>query len=90
VREVAGNPRAAWNELGRPLSPSTRQLEVLREVAEPDRRHYQLPVVRGRVDLSLTLTRNEVTLMELTTVQDESPPWLNDRWILGAPAEPAP
>jgi xylan 1,4-beta-xylosidase len=85
VSEDAGNVWAAWGELGRPASPSGYQLEVLREAAEPARRHHSLPVVGGRVELELTLAAHEVTLVEVTPVVDETPPWWDGDRLLGGP-----
>lgn len=36
--------------------------------------------------LDLTLARHEITLVELTPVTDETPPWWDERRILGRPA----
>ncbi|MFC5828125.1 GH39 family glycosyl hydrolase [Nonomuraea insulae] len=83
VSEEMGNAWAAWCEMGRPRSPHPRQLDILREAAEPVRRHRSLPAEGGSVDLDLTLDRHEVTLVELTPVADETPPWHDDRRILG-------
>ncbi|OZV83896.1 xylan 1,4-beta-xylosidase [Micromonospora echinospora] len=78
VSEEAGNAWRAWCELGRPHSPGPRQLDLLREAAEPGRTHRSVPVVAGRVDLDLDLSRHEVTLVELVPVRDETPPWWHD------------
>ncbi|MBE1593690.1 hypothetical protein ACFPOI_23750 [Nonomuraea angiospora] len=83
VSEEKGNAWAAWRELGRPSSPRPRELDVLREAAEPARSHRGLPVEDGRVDLDLRLDRHEVTLVELTPVVDRTPPWWDDRRLLG-------
>ncbi|QOC91501.1 GH39 family glycosyl hydrolase [Micromonospora craniellae] len=83
VSEEAGNAWRAWCELGRPPSPTTRQLDLLREAAEPARRHAALPVVAGRVDLDLHLSRHEVTLAEVTPVVDHTPPWWDEGRLLG-------
>jgi xylan 1,4-beta-xylosidase len=83
VSEEAGNVWAAWSEMGRPRSPRRDQLDALRELAEPVRRHASLPVVDGRVDLDLDLARHEVTLVELTAVTDETPPWWDESRTLG-------
>ncbi|MCK2215552.1 hypothetical protein MF672_017420 [Actinomadura sp. ATCC 31491] len=84
VSEEHGNAWAAWRELGRPASPAARELDVLREAAEPARSHRALPVRDGRVELDLRLGAHEVTLAELTPVLvDETPPWWDDRRLLG-------
>jgi xylan 1,4-beta-xylosidase len=92
VSEETGNAWAAWRELGCPASPTARQLDVLRETAEPGRRHQNLAVRGGRVDLVLTLDRHEVTLVELSAVADETPSWLDPgdrRRLLGLSAAEA-
>ncbi|MEV4116213.1 hypothetical protein [Nonomuraea sp. NPDC049695] len=83
VSEEKGNAWAAWCEMGRPRSPRPREIDVLREAAEPVRSHRSLPVAGGYADLDLTLGRHEVTLVELTPVVDETPPWWDDRRLLG-------
>jgi xylan 1,4-beta-xylosidase len=83
VSEEAGNVRAAWSAMGRPRSPDRRQLDALRELAEPARRHQTLVIEGGRVDLDLTLDRHEVTLVEITAVTDETPPWWDEDRLLG-------
>ena len=83
VDEHAGNAFTAWQEMGRPRSPRPRQLDALREAAEPVRSHHALDVVDGRADLRLTLGRHEVTLVEIDPVADETPAWLDDARILG-------
>ena len=75
VSEEQGNAWAAWCEMGCPRSPAPRQLDALREAAEPARSHRRVPLVDGRAELDLTLGRHEVTLVELTAVTDETPPW---------------
>jgi xylan 1,4-beta-xylosidase len=59
---------------------------MLREAAEPGRSHRSLPVAGGRVDLDLDLARHEVTLLEITAVTDETPPWWDDTRLLGRPS----
>ncbi len=87
VSEEAGNAWTAWAELGRPESVDRRQLDTLREAAEPARSHCRLPVVAGRVDLDLVLARHEVTLVEITPVIDQTPPWWDERLMLGLPSD---
>ncbi|MFI6230325.1 xylan 1,4-beta-xylosidase [Micromonospora echinospora] len=83
VSEESGNARRAWCELGRPRSLRPRQLDVLREAAEPARTHRSLPVVDGRVALDLALARHEVTLVEVSPVRDETPPWWDEGRLFG-------
>ena len=84
VDESAGNAWAGWTEMGRPASPSGRQLDALHEASEPARRAYSLPTGDGgRVDLDLTIGRHGVTLVTVDVVRDETPPWLDDTRILG-------
>ncbi|MCM1973987.1 MULTISPECIES: xylan 1,4-beta-xylosidase [Streptomyces] len=83
VDEEYGNARTAWQAMGSPRSPDAHQLAVLHEAAEPVRRHQRLPVEGGAVDLDLTLQRHEITLVEVTPVEDESPPWADERRLLG-------
>ncbi|GAA3217486.1 xylan 1,4-beta-xylosidase [Dactylosporangium siamense] len=89
VSEEAGNAWAAWRELGSPRSPSARQLDALHEAAEPARRHHAAPVAQGRAELDLTLAAHEVTLVEVTAVHDETPPWWDDARLLGGPGRAA-
>ncbi|NES13826.1 MULTISPECIES: xylan 1,4-beta-xylosidase [Micromonospora] len=90
VDEEVGNAWTAWCEMGRPHSPTARQLDQLREAAEPARRHARLPVEGGRVTLDLHLSRHEVTLAELTAATDETPPWWDDDRLLGRAADDGP
>ena len=83
VDEHRGNAFTAWQEMGRPASPSRRRLDALHEAAEPVRSHHAAPVRDGRVRLDITLERHGVALLELDTVVDETPEWLDDRRILG-------
>ncbi|MEN3540779.1 hypothetical protein AAH991_37095 [Microbispora sp. ZYX-F-249] len=86
VSEEKGNARRAWCEMGRPASPTGRQLDLLREAAEPVRGHRRLPIEEGHVRLDITLGRHEVTLLEITPVVDETPPWedgQDERRLLG-------
>jgi xylan 1,4-beta-xylosidase len=73
--------------MGSPRSPKPRQLDVLHEAAEPARLHGRLPLEDGRADLRLTLARHEITLVELTPLTDETPPWWDEGRLLGGEAE---
>ncbi|MFF3848764.1 glycosyl hydrolase [Streptomyces sp. NPDC002328] len=82
VDEEHGNARTAWRHMGSPRSPKPAQLDVLHEAAEPARSHRRTPLADGRADLRLTLARHEITLVELTPLTDETPPWWNERRLL--------
>ena len=86
VDEEHGNARTAWQRMGSPRSPRPHQLDVLHEAAEPARRHLRLPVQDGRVDLDLTLARHEITLVEVSPVEEEAPEWWDERRLLGRAA----
>ncbi|WP_246460165.1 GH39 family glycosyl hydrolase [Streptomyces himalayensis] len=83
VDEEHGNAYTAWRRMGSPRSPLPHQLEVLHEAAEPARAHLRLPVDDGRAELDLTLARHEITLVEVTPLEDETPPWWDERRLLG-------
>jgi xylan 1,4-beta-xylosidase len=83
VDETAGNAFTAWRELGRPASPTARQLDHLHACARPALEHTRLTVQDGRVTLRLSLTRHEVTFVELTPVVDTVYEGLDDRRTIG-------
>jgi xylan 1,4-beta-xylosidase len=83
VNEVDGNAFAAWRELGRPMSPDERQLDVIRRWGRPAVEHRRLRTVDGRVELRLPLARHEVTFVELSAVHDTHHEGLDDRRLLG-------
>jgi xylan 1,4-beta-xylosidase len=84
VGERDGNAFAAWRELGRPMSPTARELDVLRACERPAVEHSRLAVAGGRVELRLPLSRHEVTFVELTPVVDTHHEGLDDRRLGGA------
>jgi xylan 1,4-beta-xylosidase len=83
VNETAGNAFAAWRELGRPASPDERQLDLLRRAERPAVEHGRLRTAAGRVELTLALTRHEVTVVELCAVTETAHEGLDDRRLLG-------
>ncbi|WP_432167455.1 GH39 family glycosyl hydrolase [Streptomyces sp. bgisy031] len=83
VDDERGNAYTAWRRMGSPRSPRPHQLDVLHEAAEPSRSHLRLPTADFRADVDLTLERNEVTLVELSAVIEESPDWWDEDRILG-------
>ena len=90
VNEDDGNAWTAWRAMGRPASPTTRQLDDLHVAATPAVEHRAArddpdPVehsLQGQ-SVDLPLSRHEVTLVEVHPVRDEAPPWLDDTRIPG-------
>lgn len=72
VSEEYGNPWRTWIQMGRPRFPSRGQVETLREVARPRVTTSRLEAGNGTVTLDIRLTKNEVTLIELSRIKDES------------------
>jgi xylan 1,4-beta-xylosidase len=87
VNETDGNAFTAWRELGRPMSPTDRELETLRRAERPALEHSRSRAVDGRVDLHLVLGRHEVTFVELTPVRETDHEGLDDRRLLGGSDE---
>lgn len=83
VTEDDGNAFAVWRELGRPMSPDARQLDVLRRYEAPSVEHTRLRAAGGRVQLRLPLARHEVTFVELWPVVETVHDGLDDRRLLG-------
>ncbi|MFS0703134.1 xylan 1,4-beta-xylosidase [Cellulomonas sp. 179-A 9B4 NHS] len=83
VNEHDGNAFAAWRELGRPFSPTARELDLLRACATPATSHAHAPVHDARVDLDLVLSRHEVTFVEVLPVTPTHHEGLDDRRALG-------
>jgi len=83
VNEHDGNAFGAWRELGRPMSPTARELDLLRACARPAVQHDVVRAADGRVDLDLVLARHEVTFVELTPVTPVHHEGLDDRRLLG-------
>jgi len=84
VSEQKGNVFAAWGEMGRPMSLRPKQLETLRDLAEPTRTHGRLAATGGRADVDLFLEPHEVTLVEISPVErDDTPPWWDDERLYG-------
>jgi len=83
VNEEVGNSWTVWQRMGRPRFPSREQLAVLRECSVPAVSTAVSEPTGGRVELELTLARNEITLVELTPIRDETPGYLglDDRLV---------
>jgi xylan 1,4-beta-xylosidase len=83
VNEQVGNSWTVWQQLGRPRFPTREQIAVLKECSAPAVSTAVREPADGRVEVELALSRNEITLVELTPIRDESPSYqgLDDREV---------
>lgn len=83
VNERDGHPFNAWKQMGRPRFPDRTLVNMLRRAAQPNVTTSGARVRDGRLSLSLRLTKNEVTLLEIVPVKDETDTYigLDDRMI---------
>lgn len=73
VDENHANPWKVWKELGRPRFPDKESVETLKEAAIPKlSTAKQKKEADGYLKLSITLTKNEVTLIELRAIVYET------------------
>ena len=72
VNEKIGNPLIAWMQMGRPKFPDKASIETLRQAAQPGITTCSLGIEGGSVRFELELTKNEVVLIELSAVNDET------------------
>lgn len=70
--EEAGNAWGAWRTMGRPRYPGDDQVSALLEAAQPDLELTRGKADAGRLSLPLTLERNEVTLIEVAPLDDQT------------------
>ena len=76
INEQYGNPWRTWIQMGRPRFPSKQQVSILKEVARPLIQTNRMDPEDGWLRLELTLGKNEVTLLEMTEIRDESHTYL--------------
>ncbi|MBD8069061.1 GH39 family glycosyl hydrolase [Bacillus sp. PS06] len=72
VDENHANPWKAWQQMGRPRFPDKASVETLRALANPKVSTERTQTEDGMLTLAMTLTKNEVTLVEITPVHDET------------------
>ncbi|UFT98766.1 xylan 1,4-beta-xylosidase [Radiobacillus kanasensis] len=72
VDEQHANPWQAWKDMGRPRFPSQDMVETLKRVAQPLVRTDNRKSEDGKIVLTVTLTKNEVSLIEVIPVGDET------------------
>ncbi|GAA0349007.1 GH39 family glycosyl hydrolase [Bacillus horti] len=77
IDEIHANPWRVWKELGRPRFPSQQQIQMLRQVAEPHVRTLRKTTENETLSLTLTLSKNEVSLIEFIPVYEEAQPYID-------------
>ncbi|WP_163193461.1 GH39 family glycosyl hydrolase [Clostridium thermarum] len=76
IDENNGNPWGTWKQMGRPRFPRKAEVETLRQAAQPKLITSRAASDDGYVKLKFTLTKNAVTLIELTGIVDETDTYL--------------
>ncbi|SFL52414.1 xylan 1,4-beta-xylosidase [Gracilibacillus orientalis] len=76
ISEKYANPWKVWQQMGRPRFPSQNQVETLKQSAIPLFESVQHNVTGEDLSLDLTLTKNEVKLIEIVVVNDETETYL--------------
>jgi len=72
VNEECANPLKTWMQMGRPRFPDRESVSVLRQAAQPGFCTGRLAAADGYVKVHLSLSRNELTLIELRPILDET------------------
>ena len=72
VNEEYGNAWSSWRALGRPRYPSQEQIETLHHAAIPGLELERHTTKDGHLSLDLTLERNEISLVEIQPLHDDS------------------
>ncbi len=72
VNEDYGNPWRTWIQMGRPRFPAKETVEILKEVARPLVTTCRTEIENDTLTLKLKLGKNEVSLIQISEIQDES------------------
>lgn len=73
VNENYANPWKTWKDMGRPRFPDKQSIETLREASITKLMTTKINKEEdGYLKLPITLTKNEVTLIELSEMKDET------------------
>jgi xylan 1,4-beta-xylosidase len=83
VDEECGNAWAAWRDLGRPMSPTAHELELLHEASTPALSREAKAVVDGKLELAVELGNHALELIEIIPVTTAYHEGLDDRRLLG-------
>ncbi|SDY28262.1 xylan 1,4-beta-xylosidase [Evansella caseinilytica] len=72
IDEDHANPWKVWKQMGRPRFPWKKEVHTLQQAAEPHLRTARMESMDGKITLPLLLTKNEVSLIEITAIEDET------------------
>lgn len=75
VNEEVGNAWNAWRMMGRPRFPSAEQVTTLKGIAVPGITISQEQTSKGTLTVSFEMKKNEVTLVEIELVREETQPY---------------
>ena len=76
VGGVHGNPLQTWSNLGKPRSLNKEQLKILQASAEPGQTDATLFEQNGIYDVDLTIPCNNLCMLEITPVDDQTDTYL--------------
>ncbi len=87
VDENNGNAWTCWKMLGRPRYPDKNELAVLDHASIPKLDISRAPITNGEIKIDFSLSENEVTLIEIYALKDETSDYagLDDSMIPGSP-----
>ncbi len=85
VNEQYGNPWRVWVQMGRPRFPGKKAVDILKEAALPLVSYTRLSSAGNKLLLEFTLSKNEVTFFEISSIKEESETYyrLDDSMIPG-------
>ncbi|GIQ68891.1 xylan 1,4-beta-xylosidase [Xylanibacillus composti] len=72
VNEAYANPWKTWQQMGRPRFPSKGQIQTLRQAAVPKLTTQAARTADGVLELNWKMGKNEITLLEVAPVRNES------------------
>ncbi|MFA5293620.1 MAG: xylan 1,4-beta-xylosidase [Phycisphaerae bacterium] len=72
VDEENGNAWNAWRTMGRPRYPDKRRIETLKQAATPAMTVKRQQIHNGMLNLSFSLNKNGICLIELSKLADET------------------
>lgn len=72
VDENHANPWKVWKEYGRPRFPSKQMVETFKQASMPLIRTSQEMSEDDKLTITITLTKNEISIIECMSIHDES------------------